>query len=146
MRHWAIWGLGLVCLGNVCLAADEADDTRYRNLLHELRCLVCQNQSLADSDAELAGDLRQRVRKLVEQGLSDEQVVAYLQARYGDFILYRPPLAPRTIILWTGPFLLLILAILLLLRQVRRAHVRASRGLSDAERERIAEILKRGEG
>lgn len=145
MKRVTAWGFCLLFMGDVCLAADEAGDERYQALLYELRCLVCQNQSLADSDAELAGDLRKRVRDLIDQGMTDKQIIEHLQARYGDFILYRPPFAWRTVALWTGPFVLLALTAWLLLRRIRRRHARASGGLSDVERERLAKVLKRGD-
>ena len=145
MKRVTAWGFCLLFMGGACRAADEAGDERYQALLYELRCLVCQNQSLADSDAELAGDLRKRVRDLIDQGMSDEQIIEHLQARYGDFILYRPPFAWRTVALWTGPFVLLALTAWLLLRRIRRRHARASGGLSDVERERLAKVLKRGD-
>ena len=144
MRRPAAWGFCLFFAGGVCLAVEETADERYRDLLYELRCLVCQNQSLADSDAELAGDLRKRVRDLIDQGMSDEEIIAHLQARYGDFVLYRPPLTLRTAALWGGPFVLLAFAAWLLLRRIRRGHARASGDLSEAERERLKEVLKRG--
>lgn len=145
MKRVTTWGFCLFFMGSACLAADEADNERYQALLYELRCLVCQNQSLADSDAELAGDLRKRVRDLIDQGVSDKQIIEHLQARYGDFILYRPPFAWRTVALWVGPFVLLALTAWLLLRRIRRRHARASGGLSDVERERLAKVLKRGD-
>lgn len=145
MKRAAAWSFCLLFAGSACLAIDEAADERYRGLLYELRCLVCQNQSLADSDAELAGDLRKRVRDLIDQGMSDEQIIEHLQARYGDFILYRPPFTWRTVALWTGPFVLLVPTVWLLLRRIRRRHARASSSLSDVERERLAKILKRGD-
>ena len=144
MKRIIAWGFCLLFVGGASLAVDEAADERYQDLLYELRCLVCQNQSLADSDAELAGDLRKRVRDLIDQGMSDEEIIAHLQARYGDFILYRPPLALRTAVLWGGPFVLLALAVWLLLRRIRRSHARASGSLSDVERERLKDVLKRG--
>ena len=83
--------------------ADPAVEARLQAIARELRCLVCQNESLADSQAGLAADLRQEIREMVAAGRSDEQVVAFLVARYGDFVRYRPPLAPRTWLLWGGP-------------------------------------------
>jgi cytochrome c-type biogenesis protein CcmH len=82
---------------------------RLRTLESELRCLVCQNQTLAESPAGLAGDLRREVRSLVEQGKSDAEIKAFLRARYGDFVLYKPPVDPKTYLLWFGPFGLLII-------------------------------------
>ena len=144
MTRPAAWGFCLLFTGGMGMAADEAADERYRALLYELRCLVCQNQSLADSDAELAGDLRTRVRDLIDQGMSDEEVIAHLQARYGDFVLYRPPLTLRTAALWGGPFVLLALTVWMLLRRIRRSHAQATGELSEAERDRVNEALKRG--
>ena len=122
-------------------AAAAVDEARYRALLYELRCLVCQNQSLADSDAELAGDLRRRVRTLMAAGKSDAEIAAHLRARYGDFVLYRPPFAWRTAALWLGPFLLLALAVWALLRRVRRRHAAPPPALTAAERARLSRAL-----
>jgi cytochrome c-type biogenesis protein CcmH len=83
---------------------------RLKTLESELRCLVCQNQTLAESPAGLAGDLRREVRSLVEQGKTDAEVKAFLRARYGDFVLYKPPLDAKTYLLWYGPFGLLLAA------------------------------------
>jgi cytochrome c-type biogenesis protein CcmH len=91
----------------VCAQADPALDTRLKKLEEELRCLVCQNQSLADSTAPLAEDLRREVRELAVAGKSDDEIRQYLVARYGDFVLYRPPVKRTTWLLWFGPFVLL---------------------------------------
>jgi cytochrome c-type biogenesis protein CcmH len=88
-------------------APDAALDLRIKKLESELRCLVCQNQTLADSNADLASDLRREVRDLATSGKSDEQIKAYLVARYGDFVLYNPPVRGTTLLLWGGPFALL---------------------------------------
>ncbi|MEP6942936.1 MAG: cytochrome c-type biogenesis protein [Betaproteobacteria bacterium] len=87
--------------------ADLAFDARMRELESELRCLVCQNQTLADSNADLADDLRREVRTLARSGKSDDEIKAYLVQRYGDFVLYRPPVRRSTLLLWGGPFALL---------------------------------------
>ena len=89
------------------MAADAAFDVRLKKLESELRCLVCQNQTLADSNAMLAEDLRREVRDLALSGKSDAEIRAYLVARYGDFVLYDPPLKRTTWLLWIGPFALL---------------------------------------
>ncbi|MCS6781430.1 MAG: cytochrome c-type biogenesis protein CcmH [Geminicoccaceae bacterium] len=99
---------------------DAAEEARFRRLAAELRCLVCQNQSLADSDAPLARDLRREVLRLMQEGLSDEQVKAYLVERYSDFVLYRPPLRPDTLPLWLTPAAVLVLGGLALLLALRR--------------------------
>jgi len=100
--------------------ADDVLDARLKSLETQLRCLVCQNQTLAESEAPLAADLRNEVRELAQSGKSDDDIRAYLVARYGDFVLYKPPVKPVTYLLWFGPFLLLAggLAVwLLVLRQ-----------------------------
>ena len=86
---------------------DPGLERRVTTLAHELRCLVCQNESLAGSRAELAQDLRREIRSLIKQGKTDQQVLDFLVSRYGDFVRYRPPLKPSTWLLWGGPFLLL---------------------------------------
>jgi cytochrome c-type biogenesis protein CcmH len=96
------------------------NEQRIRQLEEKLRCLVCQNQSLADSNAELAGDLRKQVRDQVAAGRSDDEIVAYLVQRYGDFVLYEPPFKATTALLWVGPFLLLAAAAGFLIVAVRR--------------------------
>ena len=109
--------------------SDEALDTRLKALENELRCLVCQNQTLADSNAPLAEDLRKEVRDLATGGKSDAEIRDYLVARYGDFVLYRPPVKSTTYLLWFGPFMLLAGGIAtwwVLVR--RRARVRANSG------------------
>jgi cytochrome c-type biogenesis protein CcmH len=90
------------------------------SLARELRCLVCQNETLADSQAELAGDLRAEIRKMMEAGKTDAEITAFLTSRYGDFILYRPPFKPATLILWCGPFLMLGAGMFVLYRYLKR--------------------------
>jgi cytochrome c-type biogenesis protein CcmH len=87
------------------------DEARYRALIAELRCLVCQNQNLADSDAELAQDLRRKTRDMIHNGQTDAQIKAWMSDRYGDFVLYRPPFKPLTLMLWFGPALLLLIGL-----------------------------------
>ena len=105
-------------------AAPEADDpaleARMLRITSELRCLVCQNQTIADSHADLANDLRRETRELLKQGRSDQQVVDYMTARYGDFVLYRPPLKGTTALLWFGPAALLLGGAAVLVVVVRR--------------------------
>jgi cytochrome c-type biogenesis protein CcmH len=93
--------------GSPTVAGTSALDARLKRLEGELRCLVCQNQTLADSNADLADDLRREVRALALQGKSDQEIKSYLVARYGDFVLYNPPVKPLTWVLWFGPFALL---------------------------------------
>jgi cytochrome c-type biogenesis protein CcmH len=100
--------------------AVENSETRIRELEEKLRCLVCQNQTLADSGAELAGDLRRQVREQVAAGRSDEEIVKFLVQRYGDFVLYDPPFKATTALLWIGPFVLLLGAAVVLIVTLRR--------------------------
>jgi len=129
----------------------EFDDAgqleRYQQLIYELRCLVCQNQNLADSNAELAGDLRREVHRLILAGKSDQDVIDFMVARYGDFVLYRPPLKAKTVLLWSGPFVLGIGALVLLLVQLRRrrAEDAGATPLSDEERARLHALLEKDE-
>jgi cytochrome c-type biogenesis protein CcmH len=116
-------------------------DRRVMNLAHELRCLVCQNETLADSQAPLAADLRNQIREQLAAGRSEKEVVDFLVARYGDFVLYRPPLKASTVFLWTGPFLFLALGALLAVRFARRRRAAAPE-LSAAEREQAAKLLE----
>lgn len=108
-------------------------ESRYRGLTHELRCLVCQNQSLADSNAELAADLRTVIRDMLLDGSSDKEIVAFLLERYGDFVLYRPPLRASTALLWAGPFIALLVG-LAVLAVLAKGFAR-SRGGSGGEQE-----------
>lgn len=130
-------------------AADPALEKRLNELSAELRCLVCQNQSLADSHADLAIDLKNQVRDMMRAGKSDEEIKAYLTQRYGDFVLYRPPVKGSTWLLWAGPFALLIAAVaglVWLVRRRRTAVAEAPRTLSEAEQARIRELLGGSDG
>ena len=98
---------------------DPDQQARYEGLIHELRCLQCRSQTLADSDVSLAADLRREVRRLIAEGKSDSEVKAFLTARYGDYVLFRPPLNQRTWILWLAPALLLVGGGLIAWRVVR---------------------------
>jgi cytochrome c-type biogenesis protein CcmH len=125
------------------LAEDEAVEKRLVNIAEELRCLVCQNESLAGSRADLAEDLRREVRGLIKQGKTDQEVKDFLVSRYGDFVLYQPPVKPTTWLLWAGPFLLLIVGIVVLLAYLRRrgGQVRET-ALTDDEKKRAEALLK----
>lgn len=121
--------------------ADDAAEQHFKDLISELRCLVCQNQSLADSDAELAHDLRAEVYEMVQDGKSDAEIIEFLVNRYGDFVLYKPPVKPSTYLLWFGPFALMILAGGLLLRAVRKQKRTATAEISAADRKRLDDLL-----
>ena len=125
------------------MAEDPQIEARLVDISQELRCLVCQNESLASSHAELADDLRREVRDLIRQGKTDQEIKDFLVARYGDFVLYRPEVKPLTWVLWFGPFVLLLVAAVFLgvyLRQRRQQLVPAV--LSDEERARAQQWLK----
>lgn len=100
--------------------ATASEEVRFTALTNQLRCLVCQNQNLAESNAPLATDLRNQIYRQVRAGQSDQQIIAYLVTRYGDFILYRPPLRWQTWVLWFGPFLFLLLGVSYLLHYLSR--------------------------
>jgi cytochrome c-type biogenesis protein CcmH len=133
--------LALALLVGPALAQDPALEKRVTGLAHELRCLVCQNQTLADSNAPLAVDLRNQIREQLAQGASEREVVDFMVARYGDFVLYRPPLKASTLALWIGPFVLLLAGALLLWRRIARRRVPEPQ-LSDAEHARAAKLLE----
>ena len=121
---------------------DPALEQRARRISAELRCLVCQNQSLADSHADLAMDLKQQVREQLRAGRTPDQVLAYMTDRYGDFVLYRPPWKPSTWLLWLGPALLLLAGGWVLGRRLRAPHA-AAPALSAEDAQRASELLGR---
>jgi len=100
---------------------DDATEAEYKALIAELRCLVCQNQNLAGSDADLAKDLRQQTYEMLQAGKSREQIVEYMVTRYGDFVLYRPPVKSSTLLLWAGPFGLLVIVLIVVVFRIRKA-------------------------
>ena len=142
--------LALLSFAAVAVLAQEArpaaDDPvleqRVMALSQELRCLVCQNETLADSRADLANDLRNQIREQMKTGKSDKEIVGFLTDRYGEFILYRPPVRPATYLLWFGPFILMIAGLFFLFRylKARRALI-SDAPLSAEERTRAEELL-----
>ncbi len=100
--------------------SNKEQEKRFRDLTLNLRCLVCQNQNLAESNASLAADLRQQVYQKIISGESDQQIIDYLVSRYGNFILYRPPFNTKTLVLWAGPFLVLCFGMIFLWRALRK--------------------------
>ena len=148
MKHICIFLMAL-CMGlvhareAVPLVDDPIEEARLVHISQELRCLVCQNESLSSSRAELADDLRREVRDLIRANKSDQEIKDFLVSRYGDFVLYRPEVKPLTWVLWFGPFVVLLIAgifLLVYLRQ-RRATVQPQ-VLSDNERARVEQLLK----
>lgn len=120
MRARVLASVLLLLAAGQAVALEPAEQRRYQNLVEQLRCAVCQNQSIAESNADLAQDLREQVRMQIEAGRSDQEILDYMAARYGDFVLYKPPLKAKTLLLWTGPFILLLAALVFVWRLTRR--------------------------
>lgn len=128
------------------LADDPKVEARLTAIAEELRCLVCQNESLAGSQADLAKDLRREVRNLIKEGKTDQEVRDFLVSRYGDFVLYRPQVKPTTYALWVGPFVLLVAGLAVLINYLRRRSKQVvETPLSDEERKRADALLKADE-
>ena len=145
MRALILAALVLVCGSASALTPQDEtltpdQELRYRSMIHELRCLVCQNQTIADSSADLAGDLRREVRQHIAAGASDDDVRRYVTDRYGDFVLYKPPLTTRTAVLWIGPFMLVGFGLLVVIRILRRPRAVATPAPS-AETARLRQLL-----
>ena len=141
-RLVALLALSILSLG-VSSQENPELERRVTALSAELRCLVCQNQTLADSNAPLAVDLRSQIREQLGRGSSESEVIDFMTARYGDFVLYRPPLKASTLLLWVGPFLLLAGGALLLIGRLRKERPPAAQ-LSDEDRMRAARLLEGG--
>ena len=127
------------------LAADPVAEKRLLKLSEELRCLVCQNQNIADSNAELAQDLRREIRTMIGAGKSDREIIDFMVVRYGDFVLYRPPLKGATLLLWGGPLVLIALGLFALVRYQRRRAERVAaedQPLSAEDARRAEALLK----
>ncbi|RCX32210.1 cytochrome c-type biogenesis protein CcmH [Thioalbus denitrificans] len=121
---------------------DPVKEQRYRKLSEELRCLVCQNQNLADSNADLAKDLRNQVYNMIEAGKNDAEIIDYMVSRYGEFVLYRPPLQTNTVLLWAGPFVLLLGGLAGLAVFVRRRKATTRERMSPEEQARLRRMLE----
>src|SRR5438309_7144362 len=139
----------VICFASVALAkeAKPAEDPqieqRMQALTQQLRCLVCQNETLADSRADLAEDLRKEIREQMKAGKSDQEIIAFLTQRYGDFVLYKPPVKATTYLLWFGPFVLLLGGTLLLYRYLKhRREIIQDQPLTAAEHKRAEELLR----
>ena len=139
--------LMLACYGLMAneaapLAEDPVVEQRLIGISEEMRCLVCQNESLAGSRSDLANDLRAQIRSMIKAGKSDAEIRQYMVDRYGDFVLYRPPVKPITWLLWLGPFTILVVGIIGLLMYLRRRNTSMdSRTLSDDENRRLDALL-----
>lgn len=150
--HWLALGLLLV-LGSASAAVDtfefssEQERDRFYAIGSELRCPKCQNQNIADSDAPIASDLRHEVFRLLEDGRSDEEIVDYMVARYGDFVRYKPALNRDTLVLWFGPLFFLLVGMLAVVLLVRRRQRAVSElpdtGLSPQEQQRLDDLLNK---
>ena len=126
--------------------ADAQLEKRVMEVSQELRCLVCQNQTIADSSAPLAVDLRGQVREKLEQGMTREQIIDYMVERYGEFVRYRPAMTAKTVLLWFGPALALLIAVFMLVRRLRLRHrAAAPAALTAEERARAAAWLARND-
>ena len=128
--------------GQMSENADPALERRLRAFAQGIRCVVCQNETLADSRAELANDLRREIREQMRAGRSEEEITAFLTDRYGDFVVYSPPWKSSTYLLWVGPFLLLGGGFVALYRSVERRKARGARVMSADERRRVRQVLR----
>ena len=127
----------------VPMAEDPELEKQVNEISHELRCLVCQNQTIADSHADLAVDLKNKVREMLKAGKSKDDISQYMVQRYGDFVLYKPPVKPTTYLLWIGPLLLLVIGLsVLFMTLIRRKAVVADVPLSSEEQDRLQDILE----
>ena len=136
--------IGLANAGEASpMAEDPVVEARLVHISQELRCMVCQNESLYSSRAELADDLRREVRDLIRANKSDQEIKDFLVSRYGDFVLYRPEVKPLTWVLWFGPFVVLLMAAIFLLAYLRQRRLAVHpQALSDADRARVEQLLK----
>ncbi len=134
------FGAGATALSSYSFESKEEEEA-FRELTAQLRCLVCQNQSLADSDAELAQDLRREVYGMWKQGKPENEITDFLVQRYGDFVLYDPPLKPSTYLLWFGPFIFLVIGAVLLFRTLMRKSRDREVVLTEQDQQRLNELL-----
>lgn len=141
--------LSLLLLWSACALAgvevhkfeNPEQEAQYKRLVTELRCLVCQNQNLADSNAELAQDLRQEVYEMIQNGATDQEIISFMVARYGDFVLYRPPFKTTTAFLWIGPFIILVAGFVILLLFIRKRRQSVALELDESQQARARQLL-----
>ena len=145
----AVVACGIVLAGNALAIdterdfADPALQARYEGITKELRCLVCQNETIADSNATLAVDLRREVHEMIAAGKSDQEIKDFMLARYGDFVLYNPPIKSTTVMLWYGPFALLELGVLIAVITVRRRSHATPPTLSAEHHQQVQDLLRK---
>ena len=142
---FAMTGVGLAQSNTAPSVSDNpALEKKVLEVSNELRCLVCQNQTIADSNADLAVDLKNQVRQQLSEGRSKQEILKYMAERYGDFVLYKPPFNAATVMLWVGPFLLMLLGLILLVRQIKqRKQELAQETFSTQDIERARQLLDR---
>ena len=116
-------------------------EQRYKNLINEFRCVVCQNQNIADSNAALAQDLRKQVFKMINAGKNDEEIMGFMVTRYGDFVLYRPQFNSMTFLLWVGPFIIFIIGLYFLISFIRQRKKMVVTELSNTDKEKLKQLL-----
>ena len=128
------------------VAAYEFDtpeqEAAYKEMVNELRCLVCQNQNIADSNAELAQDLKRKTYEMVMQGKDKNEIADFMVQRYGDFVLYRPPVSNTTLLLWSGPFIIFVIGIIVLIRVIKSKQRDQSNQLTAEEKAKAEDMLK----
>ena len=117
-------------------------EQRYKSLINEFRCVVCQNQNIADSNAELAKDLRKQVFKMINAGKNDDEIMEFMVTRYGDFVLYRPQFNPVTFLLWVGPFIIFIIGLYILISFIRQRKKAVVTELTHTEKEKLKKLLE----
>ncbi len=146
MKHFLLTILWLPLMAMAAIESRQFDTPEqqavYESLTNELRCLVCQNQTIADSNAELAGDLRRQVYEMLEQGRSRDEIVQFMTDRYGDFVLYNPPLKTQTLLLWWGPGLFLLAGIGAAVWVIRRKKSVTRPETDPAQTEKLAQIRR----
>lgn len=139
----SLFATGVFAKDATPLADNPVIEQRLISISEEMRCLVCQNESLAGSRSDLANDLRREIRILISEGKTDDQIRSFMVERYGDFVLYRPPVKPITWLLWIGPFIILVIGIAGLLMYLRRRNSNITNlVLTDADNQKIDALLK----